>query len=103
MKTSGNTILMTGGGSGIGEALAHRFHDRGDTVIIAGRRQEALAHAAAGRDRIHTVTLDVEDAAAVDMFAKQIVAEFPTLNVLFNKRRHHEVRGPDEQAGPGGR
>lgn len=42
MKTSGNTILMTGGGSGIGEALAHRFHDRGDTVIIAGRRREAL-------------------------------------------------------------
>ena len=63
MKTSGNTILMTGGGSGIGEALAHRFHDRGDTVIIAGRRQDALDRAAAGRDRIHTVTLDVEDAA----------------------------------------
>ena len=57
MKTSGNTILMTGGGSGIGEAMAHRFHDRGDTVIIAGRRQEALEKAAAGRDRIHTMTL----------------------------------------------
>ena len=84
MKTSGNTILMTGGGSGIGEALAHRFHDRGDTVIIAGRRREALEKAAEGRERIHVVTLDVEDAAAVDAFAKQIVADFPALNVLFN-------------------
>ena len=84
MKTSGNTILMTGGGSGIGEALAHRFHDRGDTVVIAGRRQEVLDHAAAGRDRIHTMTLDVEDTAAVDAFAKKVVAEFPSLNVLFN-------------------
>ena len=84
MKTSGNTILMTGGGSGIGEALAHRFHDRGDTVIIAGRRQEALAAAAAGRDRIHTMTLDVEDAEAVEAFARKVVADFPALNVLFN-------------------
>ena len=48
MNTSGNTILVTGGGSAIGEALAHRFHDRGDTVIIAGRRREALDRAAAG-------------------------------------------------------
>ncbi|MGW8135467.1 SDR family oxidoreductase [Sphingomonas zeae] len=84
MKTSGNTILMTGGGSGIGEALAHRFHDRGDTVIIAGRRREALEKAAEGRERIHVVTLDVEDAAAVDAFAQAIVADFPALNVLFN-------------------
>lgn len=84
MKTSGNTILMTGGGSGIGEALAHRFHDRGDTIIIAGRRKEALQRAADGRDRIHTAVLDVEDAAAVGEFAKQVVADFPSLNVLFN-------------------
>lgn len=84
MKTHGNTILMTGGGSGIGEALAHRFHDRGDTVIIAGRRQEALDRAAAGRERIHTAVLDVEDHAAVDAFAQKIVGDFPALNVLFN-------------------
>ncbi len=84
MKTSGNTILMTGGGSGIGEALAHRFHDRGDTVIIAGRGRKALEQAAAGRDRIHVMTLDVEDPAAVDAFAKTVVADFPSLNVLFN-------------------
>lgn len=84
MKTHGNTILMTGGGSGIGEALAHRFHDRGDTVIIAGRRQEALDRAAEGRERIHTAVLDVEDITAVDAFVKKIVADFPTLNILFN-------------------
>ena len=84
MKTSGNTILMTGGGSGIGEALAHRFHDRGDTVIIAGRRLEALQQAAEGRDRIYPMILDVEDAAAVDRFAKQVVVDFPALNVLFH-------------------
>lgn len=84
MKTHGNTILMTGGGSGIGEALAHRFHDRGDTVIIAGRRQEALDRAAKGRERIHTAVLDVEDIAAVDAFVKKIVADFPALNILFN-------------------
>jgi len=84
MKTNGNTILMTGGGSGIGEALAHRFHDRGDTVIIAGRRQDALDRAAAGRERIHTAVLDVEDDAAVEAFARQVVADFPALNILFN-------------------
>lgn len=84
MKTSGNTILMTGGGSGIGAALAHRFHDRGDTVIIAGRRLEALQQAAAGRERIHTMTFDVADTAAIDAFAKRVVADFPSLNVLFN-------------------
>ena len=84
MKTNGNTILMTGGGSGIGEALAHRFHDRGDTVIIAGRRQDALERAAAGRERIHAMVLDVEDAAAIEAFASRVVADFPSLNVLFN-------------------
>jgi len=84
MKTSGNTILITGGGSGIGEALAHRFHDAGNTVIIAGRRQDALDAAAAGRANIHTMTLDVESAGAIEDFAKTVVAAFPALNVLIN-------------------
>ncbi|WP_066820570.1 SDR family oxidoreductase [Sphingomonas mali] len=84
MKSSNNTILITGGGSGIGEALAHRFHDAGNVVIIAGRRQDALDAAAAGRPNIHTMTLDVESAAGVADFASRVLASFPALNVLIN-------------------
>ncbi len=84
MKLTGNTILITGGGSGIGEALAHRFHDRGDTVIVAGRRLDALERAAEGRANIHVLTLDVEDPAAIAEFAGRVVAEHPALNVLIN-------------------
>ena len=84
MKQTGNTILITGGGSGIGEALAHRFHDRGNTVIVAGRRQEALERAIAGRDDMHAMTLDVETVDGVAKFAERLLAAHPRLNVLVN-------------------
>jgi uncharacterized oxidoreductase len=84
MKPSGNTILITGGGSGIGEALAHRLHDAGNRVIIAGRRLEVLEKAAEGRDGISAIQLNVEDPAAIEDFAVQVVGEHPTLNVLIN-------------------
>jgi uncharacterized oxidoreductase len=73
MKTTGNTILITGGGSGIGEALAHRFHDQGNTVIIAGRRQEALQRASAGRENIHPMVVDVESDTSISQFAEQVI------------------------------
>ncbi len=84
MKISGNTILITGGGSGIGEALAHRFHDAGNTVIVAGRRLEALEAAIAGRSNMHAITLDVESAEGVADFAARVLAAHPSLNVLIN-------------------
>jgi len=84
MKISGNTILITGGGSGIGAALARRFHDAGNVVIIAGRRQVALDAAAEGRPNIHTMALDVESAEGVADFAARVLASFPALNVLIN-------------------
>ena len=84
MKTSGNTILITGGGSGIGAALAHRFAARGDTVIVAGRRQAALDDAIAGHDNMHALTLDIDDAAAIRTFAADVIARFPHLNVVIH-------------------
>lgn len=84
MKQTGNTILITGGGSGIGEALAQRFHDRGNTVIVAGRRRDALERAIAGRPNMHAMTFDVGDAASIGEFATRVVTEHPALNVVVN-------------------
>jgi uncharacterized oxidoreductase len=84
MKTTGNTILITGGGSGIGRALAHRFHDRGDTVIVAGRRQETLEETIGGRERMTAIAVDVNDAKAVADFAGTVLDRHPAINVLIN-------------------
>jgi uncharacterized oxidoreductase len=84
MKQSGNTILITGGGSGIGEALAHRLHDAGNTVIIAGRRQDALDAAIAERANMHAMTLDIDSAEAIEAFAADLIAAHPALNVVIN-------------------
>ena len=84
MKMSGNTILITGGGSGIGAALAHRFHDQGNTVIIAGRRMEALQKTIGTRQNMHALTVDMGDAASIAAFAKTLLEAFPAVNVLIN-------------------
>ena len=84
MKTSGNTILVTGGGSGIGRALAQRWHDAGNHVIVAGRRMEALEETIAGRANMSAMTIDIGDAAAIRRFADELVAAHPALNVLVN-------------------
>lgn len=84
MKTTGNTILVTGGGSGIGLALAQRWHDAGNKVIVTGRNAAKLDAAITGRPNMSAVALDVTDADAIAAFAKDIVAKFPSLNVLVN-------------------
>ena len=77
-------MLITGGGSGIGEALAHRFHDLGNTVVIAGRRLDALQRSCAGRAHMHAMTLDVDSADGMADFAQRLLAAHPQLNVLVN-------------------
>lgn len=84
MQTTGNIILVTGGGSGIGLALAQRWHDAGNTVIITGRNVAKLESAGAGRANMHAFPLDISDPAAIAAFASDIVARFPGLNILVN-------------------
>jgi uncharacterized oxidoreductase len=84
MKISGNTILITGGGSGIGAALAQRFHAQGNRVIVAGRRRDALDAVVEGRDGMFAMTLDVESAEGVEDFASRVIAEHSSLNVVIN-------------------
>ncbi len=84
MKMSGNTILITGGGSGIGRELARRFQGLGNTVVVAGRRRDALEETIGGRDGMHAMTLDIGDACAVEAFGARLLAEHPATNVLVN-------------------
>lgn len=84
MEITGNTILITGGGSGIGRELAREFHALGNTVIVAGRTAASLEETIKGRDGMHARTLDVGDAADIARFAKELIAEFPAVNGLVN-------------------
>lgn len=84
MQLTDNTILITGGGSGIGRALAEAFHRLGNDVIIAGRRQSALDAVAAVNPGMKTAVLDVRDPDDILRFADRATREFPSLNVLVN-------------------
>ena len=84
MHMSGNTILITGGGSGIGRALAEAFHARGNQVVVAGRRQAALDEVAAANPGLRTAALDMDDANSIRRVAAQLAQEVPALNAVIH-------------------
>ncbi len=84
MKTTDNTILITGGGSGIGRGLAEAFHRLGNQVIIAGRGKKALDETTAANPGMKSVMLDVSDPKSIQSFAAQVTKDYPSLNVLIN-------------------
>src|SRR5260370_1948273 len=92
MKTTDNTILITGGGSGIGRGLAEAFHKLGNQVIIAGRGQKSLDETTAANPGMKSVTLDVSDPKSIQSFAGQVTKDYPSLNVLINNAG---IMGPE--------
>nr|WP_312508025.1 SDR family NAD(P)-dependent oxidoreductase [Pseudomonas luteola] len=84
MNLSGNTIFITGGTSGIGRALAEAFHQRGNKVIVAGRRQALLDEVARANPGIDTIALDINDPEQIKAVVQTVIERHPTLNVIIN-------------------
>ena len=84
MKLTGNTILLTGGTSGIGLALATQLQALGNTVIVTGRDEAKVAKFATDHPLIHTIQSDVSDPTAIASLYRRVTSEFPTLNMLIN-------------------
>lgn len=99
MNLTGNTMLITGGGSGIGRGLAEAFHKLGNQVIIAGRRKEALDRATAATPGIKSAVVDVQNLDGLPAFAAEIARRYPSLNVLINNAGIMKAENLQEASG----
>jgi uncharacterized oxidoreductase len=86
-----DTILITGGNSGIGLGLAQACHARGAKVIIAGRSGERLAAIAATHSRMEVSVVDVADSGSIDRFVADITSRFPNLNMVINNAGMQQI------------
>ena len=84
MNVSSNTILITGGSSGIGFALAEEFLNNNNTVIICGRNEKKLAQAKQKLPALHTLVCDVSNLESIEVMVDLILKTHPGINVLVN-------------------
>jgi uncharacterized oxidoreductase len=84
MHISGNTILITGGATGIGFSLAEALVKKGNEVLICGRREDKLAEAKSKLPGLHTIRCDVSKAEDRECLLHWAVTKFGSLNILIN-------------------
>lgn len=84
MRMTGNTILITGGGTGIGRGLAEAFHKEGNQVVISGRRLDRLEATVAANPGMKAEALDIASGESIQSFAEQIKQKYPGLNVVIH-------------------
>ena len=84
MKLTGNTIFITGGGSGIGRALAEALHKRGNKVIISGRRVGHLQKTLEANPGMEAIELDITNPNCITAVAAKLILSYPDLNVVIN-------------------
>lgn len=84
MKLTGRTVLITGGGAGIGGGLAKAFHERGNKVIITGRRKEPLMKMAGEHPGMEAFAADMAKEADIQRLFDLVSKEHPSLDVLIN-------------------
>jgi len=97
VKLTGNTIFITGGGSGIGRGLAEALHKLGNKVIISGRRAERLQATIEANPGMEAISLDITDPLDIESVAARLIADYPGLNVLINNAG---IMEPDGAEGP---
>src|SRR5580693_9029520 len=84
MKLTSNTILITGGASGIGYELTKQLTALGNTILITGRDQAKMDRAKAAFPKLHTFRSDVSDPKAIATLYEEVTKQFPELNILIN-------------------
>ena len=98
MNTTGNTMLITGGGSGIGRGLAEAFHKLDNQVIIAGRRREVLDAVTGANPGMKSAAFDMQNLGELPGFAAGIARQYPSLNVLINNAGIMKAENLQEEA-----
>jgi len=99
MELGGNTILITGGASGIGSALAERFLQAGSRVVVCGRREEKLREAQARCPGLAIRVCDLAEEGERVALVRWATTAFPRLNLLINNagvQRRVQLHAPEE-------
>jgi uncharacterized oxidoreductase len=99
MKTTNNTVLITGGSAGIGLEIARAFSEQGNHVIITGRNEERLQKAAAPLNQVTAIALDVTSSEDIAALVGRLEQDFPQLNIVINNAGQAYAYQLAEEAG----